>query len=138
MKMYYLLNAKPINVKQFQMKTNIIKEKSFDLAKEIVFLYQFLLKEKHEYTLSKQPLRSGTSVGANVAEGIAGQSRKDFCHCLNIAYKESRETYFWISLLQETGYLTSEKADPVLLKCDEVIRILCAILTTASNNSKPS
>ena len=120
------------------MRTNIIKEKSFDLAKEVVFLYQFLLKEKHEYTLSKQLLRSGTSVGANIAEGVAGQSRKDFCHCLNIAYKEARETFFWISLLKETGYLKSEKADPVLLKCDEVIRILCAILTTANNNSKSS
>jgi four helix bundle protein len=120
------------------MRTNIIKEKSFDLAKEVVFLYQFLLKEKHEYTLSKQLLRSGTSVGANIAEGVGGQSMKDFCHCLNIAYKEARETFFWISLLKETGYLKSEKADPVLLKCDEVIRILCAILTTANNNSKSS
>jgi four helix bundle protein len=118
------------------MKTNIIKEKSFDLAKEIVFLYQYLLKEKHEYTLSKQLLRSGTSVGANVAEGVAGQSRKDFSHCLNIAYKESRETYFWLSLLKETGYLRTDKADRVLLQCDEVIRILCAILSTTNNNSR--
>ena len=117
------------------MRTNIIKEKSFDLAKEVVFLYQFLLKEKHEYTLSKQLLRSGTSVGANIAEGVAGQSRKDFCHCLNIAYKESRETYFWLSLLKATGYLLPEKAEPVLSLCDEVIRILCSILKTTNENS---
>ena len=80
------------------MKTNLIKDKSFDLAKEIVVLYHYLIKEKHEYILSKQLLRAGTSVGANVAEGIAGQSRKDFGHCLNIAFKEARETYFWLTL----------------------------------------
>lgn len=120
------------------MKTNIIKDKSFDFAKEIVFLYQFLLKEKHEYTLSKQLLRSGTSVGANIAEGIAGQSRKDFCHCLNIVYKEARETFFWLSLLKETGYLKSERADPVLAKCDGVIRILCSILKTINSKTEPS
>ena len=136
--MYYLLLMKPINEKRKKMRKNIIKEKSFDLAKEVVYLYQFLLKEKHEYTLSKQLLRSGTSVGANIAEGVAGQSKKDFCHCLNIAYKESRETYFWLSLLKETGYLNAERADPVILICDEVIRILCAILSTANNNSNAS
>lgn len=136
LKVYYLFEVKPINAETIKrMKTNIIKEKSFDLAKEIVFLYQYLLKEKREYTLSKQLLRSGTSVGANVAEGVAGQSRKDFCNCLNIAYKESRETYFWLSLLKETGYLKPEKVDRAMLQCDEVIRILCAILSTANHNS---
>ena len=117
------------------MKTNIIQEKSFELAKEIVFLYQNLTREKHEYILSKQLIRSGTSVGANTAEGVAGQSKKDFSHYMNIGYKESRETYFWLSLLKTTGYLTSEKADPVLSLCDEVIRILCAILKTTNENS---
>jgi four helix bundle protein len=118
------------------MRTNIIKDKSFDFAKEIVFLYQFLTKEKREYTLSKQLLRSGTSVGANVAEGIAGQSKKDFSHYLNISYKESRESFFWLSLLKETGYINPERADPVLGKCDEIIRILCAILRTVNLNSE--
>ena len=117
------------------MKTNIIKDKTFELSKEIVFLYQLLVKEKHEYILSKQLLRSGTSVGANTAEGIAGRSRKDFCNCLNIAYKEARETFFWLSLLKATNYLTPEKADPVILKCDEIIRILCSILMTTNNNT---
>jgi four helix bundle protein len=117
------------------MRTNIIKEKSFSFSKEIVFLYQYLIKEKNEYVLSKQLLRAGTSVGANTAEGVAGQSRKDFIHCLNIAYKEARETFFWISLLKETNYLSSEKADPVLSKCDEVIRILCSIIKTTNKNT---
>ncbi len=118
------------------MKTNIIKEKSFDLSKEIVFLYHFLIKEKQEYILSKQLLRAGTSVGANIAEGVAGQSRKDFCHCLNIACKEVRETFFWLSLLKETNYLTKEKVDPVLSRCDETIRILCSILKTVNKNNE--
>jgi four helix bundle protein len=117
------------------MKTNIIKEKTFELSKEIVFLYQYLIKEKHEYVLSKQLLKAGTSVGANTAEGVAGQSRKDFIHCLNITYKKSRETFFWLLLLKETNYLTSERVDPVLSKCDEIIRILCAILKTSNQST---
>ena len=114
------------------MKDNIISIKSFELAKEVVFLYQYLTREKHEYVLSRQVLRSGTSVGANVAEGVAGQSKKDFCHRLSIAYKESRETEFWLKLLCATGYLTFEKTDACMKKCDEVIRILFSILKTAT------
>ena len=117
------------------MRTNIIKEKSFAFSKDIVFLYQILIKEKHEYILSKQLLRAGTSVGANIAEGVAGQSRKDFIHCLNIAYKEARETFFWLSLVKETNYLNPEEADPVLSRCDEIIRILCSILKTTNQNT---
>ena len=85
--------------------------------------------------LSKQVLRSGTSVGANVSEGIAGQSRKDFCHRLSIAYKESRETEFWLKLLVATGYLTHEKANTGMRTCDEVIRILFSILKTATKQN---
>jgi four helix bundle protein len=114
------------------MKENIVKEKSFELAKEIVFLYQYLTREKHEYVLSKQVLRSGTSVGANISEGTAGQSKKEFCNRLSIAYKESRETEFWLNLLCATGYLSTEKADPSMKMCQEVIRILHAILKTAT------
>ena len=118
------------------MKSNLIKEKSFDLSKEIVYLYQYLIREKHEYILSKQILRSGTSVGANTAEGVAGQSRKDFVHCLSIAYKEAQETYFWLSLLKATNYLQAEKADPIMIKCAEVVHILCAILKTTNQNKQ--
>lgn len=114
------------------MKENIIKTKSFELAKEIVLLYQYLHKEKQEYILSKQILKSGTSVGANITEGIAGESKKDFCHKISIAYKEARETVFWLKLLSETGHLSHEKADPVIKICDEVLRILYSILRTSS------
>jgi len=114
------------------MKENIIQVKSFELAKEIVFLYQFLTREKHEYTLSKQVLRSGTSVGANISEGTPGQSRKEFCNRLSIAYKESREKEFWLKLLCAMGYVSWEKASNLMKKCDEMIRILHAILKTAT------
>ncbi len=106
------------------MKENVIKEKSFDLAKETVFLYQFLPREKREYVLSKQILRYGTSVGANIAEGVVGQSRREFCNRMAIAYKEACETEFWLKLLFSTGYLTSEKISPAQSICREVIRIL--------------
>jgi four helix bundle protein len=119
------------------MKDNIVKDKSFELARKIVFLYQYLTREKHEYVLSKQVLRSGTSVGANISEGTAGQSKKDFCNRLSIAYKESRETEFWLKLLCSTGYLTSEKASAAMKYCDEVIRILNSILKTASQPVQP-
>ena len=114
------------------MKENIIRVKSFELAKEIVVLYQLLTKEKREYILSKQLLRSGTSVGANVAEGLSGQSKKDFCYRLNIAHKEARETLYWLTLLKASGYISDKKGDPVIFRCDEVIRILTAILKTAT------
>ena len=80
------------------MKDNVIKDRSFELAVEIVFIYQYLTSEKREYVLSKQVLRSGTSVGANISEGAAAQSKKEFCNRLSIAYKEARETEFWLKL----------------------------------------
>ncbi len=80
------------------MKENHIKDKSFELAVESVFLYQYLTREKHEYILSKEVLRSGTSVGANVSEGVAAQSKKEISYRLSISYKESRETEFWLKL----------------------------------------
>ncbi len=114
------------------MKENVIRTKSLILAKEIVFLYQYLSRGKKEYILSKQLLRAGTSVGANIYEGVAGQSKRDFQHRMSIAYKEARETDFWLTLLCETGYLSKEKADTAISVCDEVIRILFTILKTSS------
>jgi four helix bundle protein len=114
------------------MKENIIKDRSFELAVEIIFIYQYLTREKREYVLSKQILRSGTSVGANVTEGVVAQSKKEFCNRLSIAYKESRETEFWLKALCSTGYLDNEKAAPAIGKCAEVNRILYAILKTTS------
>jgi four helix bundle protein len=112
----------------------LIQEKSFLLSKEIVLLYKILTKEKKEYVLSKQLLRSGTSVGANVSEGGAAQTKKDFVFKMNLSYKEAQETLFWLKLLKETGYLTDSNSRTALKLCEEVCRILCAILKTANNN----
>lgn len=87
------------------MKENIILEKSFSFAIRIVRLYLYLKKEKNEYELSKQILRSGTSIGANVEEAVGGQSRKDFSSKLGIAYREARETKYWLRLLKETDFI---------------------------------
>jgi four helix bundle protein len=79
---------------------NVIQQKSFAFAIRVVNIYRFLVEEKQEYTLSKQLVRSGTSIGANVEEALGGVSDKDFLHKLSIAYKEARETIYWLRLLQ--------------------------------------
>jgi four helix bundle protein len=91
------------------MKTNnIIQQKSFAFAIRIVNLYKFLTTEKKEYVLSKQLLRSGTSVGANIEESIGGQSEKDFISKISIAYKEARESMYWLKLLKATDYFLGQ------------------------------
>jgi four helix bundle protein len=89
-------------------KDNIIQQKSFAFAIRVVNLYKFLTNEKKEFVLSKQLLRSGTSIGANVEESIGGQSEKDFLSKLSIAYKEARKTMYWLKLLLATDYLKRE------------------------------
>lgn len=86
--------------------------------------------EKKEYVLSKQLLRSGTSIGANIEESVGGQSEKDFFTKLSIAYKESRETIYWINLLKDTKTLTDSEAKSLLSDCDELVRIIGKTLST--------
>ena len=109
---------------------NIIQTKSYEFSIKVVNLYRFLSEEKREYVLSKQLLRSGTSIGANVEEGIGGQSAKDFFAKLNIAYKEARESHYWLRLLKDTGYLEVEKATGYINDCDELLRIIGSIIKT--------
>jgi four helix bundle protein len=109
---------------------SVIREKSFDFAVRIVRLYQYLCNEHKEYVLSKQLLRAGTSVGENVNEAKHGQSRKDFLSKMNIALKEAVETEYWIRLLQKTEYLNEKHAENILRDCDEIVRILHAIVKT--------
>jgi len=111
-------------------KENIIQEKSFAFAIRIVNLYKYICDEKKEYILSKQVLRSGTSIGANIEEGLGGQSDKDFISKLNIAYKETRETIYWIKLLSKTDYLSQEQTDSILSDADELSKIIAKILLT--------
>jgi len=116
------------------MKENIIQIKSYDFAIRIVELYKYLIEERKEYVLSKQLLRSGTSIGANVEEAIGGQSRKDFFAKLSISYKEARETHYWIRLLTDTGYLTIEKSKSYLDDVEEILKIIGSIQKTIRNS----
>ena len=117
---------------------NVVQEKSFDFAVRIVNLYKHLCDEKKEYVLSKQLMRSGTSVGANIEEGLGGQSDKDFIAKLSIAYKEARETIYWIKLLSRTEYLSQEQADSILQDADELCKIIAQILITMKKKHKPN
>jgi four helix bundle protein len=119
------------------MKTNnIIVEKSFSFAIRIVNLYKHLNKNKKEFVLSNQILRSGTSVGANVNEVICGISKKDFLAKMYIAYKEIIETIYWIELLYKTEYLTEKEYTSILSEASEISKILSSITkTTRMGNS---
>ena len=115
---------------------NIIQEKSFAFAVRAVNLFNYLQKEKREFVLSKQFLRCATSIGANVEESIGGQSDKDFLSKLSIAYKETRETMYWLKLLQATNYLTQSEAESMLSDAEELCKILGKIqVTLKSRNS---
>lgn len=109
---------------------NVVREKSYRFALRIVRTYQYLVAEKHEHVLSKQLLRAGTSVGANVEEAVGGQSGKDFAAKIAIAYKEVRETHYWIRLLRDSDYLTPKQADSLLIDAGELLRITGSIQKT--------
>ncbi len=96
-------------------KENQIAEKSYKFAIRIVKLYQYLCKTQNEYILSKQIVRSGTSIGANIEEAIAGQSRNDFVAKLQIFFKEARETRYWLRLLKDTDYIELKLADSLIV-----------------------
>ena len=118
------------------MRENIIKDKSFEFAVRIVGLYKYLVENKKEYILSKQILRSGTSIGANIEEGVSGQSKKDFIAKLSISLKEAKETHYWLRLLCKCEYLEKNIFDSIIVDCDELIIILTRILKTSRNNLK--
>ena len=117
---------------------NNVLDKSFEFAVRIIRLYQFLSKEHKEYVLSKQLLRSGTSIGANINEAQAAQSNADFISKMSIASKEARETKYWLQLLCETEYL--DKAQPhvisLLEQSEELIKILTTIVKNTQKNIK--
>lgn len=110
-------------------KDNIIVQRSYAFALQIIQLYKFLI-DKKEYVLSKQILRSGTSVGANIHEAVAGESKKDFVHKLGIALKEARETSYWLNLLKDSEYISIEEFNKLNNSCEEIIRILNSIILT--------
>ncbi|MEP0005744.1 MAG: four helix bundle protein [Balneola sp.] len=110
------------------MKQNLILSKTFDFSLLIISLFKELQSER-EYVISKQVLRSATSIGANAEEAVAAQSRKDFVHKMSISLKEARETYYWLRLLDRSE-LTSIDITNHLVKSDEIISILSAIVKT--------
>lgn len=115
-------------------KDNVVQIKSYAFAVRIVKVYQFLCEQKKEFVLSKQLLRSGTSIGANIEEAIGGQSEKDFYAKLTISHKEARETHYWIRLLKDTNYLTEEQAENLLKDADELLSIIGSIQKTIRNS----
>ena len=115
-------------------RDNIIKIKTFKFAVRIVRLYQYLCKEKNEYILSKQVLKSGTSVGANVEEAEGGISKIDFSYKISISYKEAKETHYWLRLLKETDYLNDRLFNSLIYDCEEICKILYSILKTTRLN----
>lgn len=115
------------------MKNNILKDKSYAFALRVVKLSRYLAVEQKEYVLSKQVLRSGTSIGANVEEAFQGESKSDFIHKLAIANKEAFETHYWLRLLRDSQMLTLNQADSLLTECDELQRMLVAALKTSKS-----
>ena len=118
------------------MKESIIESKSFDFAVRIVKLYQYLCEEKKEYILSKQLLRCGTSIGANVSEAQRGQSKPDFYSKMAIALKEANETYYWIRLMHSTEYLSDKEYSSLDSDINEIISILVAICNSKEKNDQ--
>lgn len=118
------------------MKQNILIDKSIDFGARIVKLHRFLVKTKHEAVLSKQILRSGTSVGANINESQYGSSKADFIAKLHIALKETAETEYWLHLLQKSDYLDDNLSASLLNDCLEIKRILIASINTAKEKEQ--
>ena len=117
-----------------ERKENVLDEKSFDFAVKTVRLYKKIIKEEKEYVLPKQFLRSGTSIGANVAEANGAISTADFSSKVSIAYKESLETKFWLRLFEATDYIEKEEFIEMFGKADELSRIMYSILKKTRMN----
>lgn len=114
-------------------KDNQILEESKAFAIRIIRLYNYLKDEKHVYVLSKQLLRSGTSIGANVRESVNAQSRMDFINKLNIALKEANETEYWLELLHETNYLNEDEFSSIYNDCGKIAATLTKIVKTTKS-----
>ena len=118
------------------MSKNILREKSYDFALRTVKLSRYLAEEKQEFVLSKQVLRSGTSIGANIEEAGQAQSKVDFIHKLSISQKESFETHYWIRLLRDSNIINPSLAGSLLADCEELQKLLTASIKTTKSNLK--
>lgn len=109
-------------------------DKTFAFAVRVVKAYKFLVEEKKEFVLSKQFLRSGTSIGANSEEAVGGQSKADFINKLSVAYKEARETRYWIRLLNATGFFDAIQTQSLLQDNEEILKIIGKIQISTKGN----
>ena len=126
-------NAECIMQNEVSMNDNVIVEKSFEFAVRIVNLYKYLVNEHKEYTMSRQLLRCGTSIGANVSEAQRGQSKADFTAKMNIALKEANETLYWIKLLYRTDYLSKTQYDSIHADAEVILSLLVSICKTSGS-----
>ncbi len=115
-------------------KNNPLADKSYEFALKIVILYKNFISNNKEYVLSKQLLRSGTSIGANISEANGAISKADFSAKISIAYKESLETKYWLNLLKDSKYIASAEADSLICDADELSKIMFSILKTTRIN----
>ena len=123
-----------ISEKNDRMKENVVKNKSFVFAVRVVNLYRFLCAQQKEFVLSKQLLRSGTSVGAMIREAEHAETKKDFIHKMAIAQKEINETIYWLELLQASNYLTNEQFKSINTDAVEIIKLITTIIKTTKTN----
>ncbi len=118
------------------MKDNLIKIKSFDFALRIIKLYKYITEEKREYILSKQLLRSGTSIGANIREAEHAESKADFIHKLSISLKEANETEYWLELLFKSKFITDNEFESISKDISEILKLLISIIKTSKKNMR--
>ena len=114
------------------MSKSIIEDKSLTFAVRIVNLYKYLVASKSEFVMSKQVLRSGTSIGANVSEALCAESNADFVHKLSIAKKEASETIYWLTVLHKTDFLTTKQFDSLMADCMALKKILLSIILSVT------
>jgi four helix bundle protein len=116
------------------MKQNLIADKSYAFALAIIQAHLYLTKEKKEFIIARQLLKSGTSVGANVREAVGAQSRADFINKMSIAFKEALETEYWLNLLKDSKLLPNKMAEDLLIECQSICRIITKIQISTKNN----
>ncbi|MDD5289854.1 MAG: four helix bundle protein [Patescibacteria group bacterium] len=116
------------------MTENILKDKTYKFAIRSINLYKYLCDKKREFVMSKQVLRSGTSMGALVREAEFAQSKADFINKMSVALKEANETRYWIDLLKETNYINLEMYESIKADCEEILKLLVSTVKTAKNN----
>ena len=118
------------------VKDNLVKDKSFAFAIDIVKLYKFLCEQKKEFVISKQLLRSGTSIGANVRESEYAESKSDFIHKMSIALKEANESEYWLELLLQSNFLSKEAFVAVNSQLTEILKLLTSIIKSSKHYEK--